>query len=105
MRAGELRHKIEIQTATNTVDNFMGVTDTWATTYTVWAAIYPLRGSELMSAMQLEGAVTFRIRIRYRSDITPANRIKFGDRFFDIQHVLNIDERNIYLDMMCEEIV
>ena len=105
MRAGELRHKIEIQTATESIDAYNAPTQTWATTYTVWAAIYPLRGQERLIAAQQEASVDFRIRIRYRSDITPANRVKFGDRFFDIDAVINADERNIFLDLMSREII
>ena len=109
MRAGELRHRITIQKPTETSDGIGGVTTTWSTLITTWAAIWPLRGQEYMSAMQTTSNVTHKIRIRRlptnkRDDFSSKCRILFDSRYFEIQSIINPDERTIYYELMCEEV-
>ena len=107
MRAGQLRHTISIQEQTDTRTAIGDYTTSWADISgmgAVPAAIWPLSSKESLDAMKLESAVTSKIRIRYRDGITSKNRIKFGSRIFNIKgKPINIDERNIMLDMLCEE--
>jgi SPP1 family predicted phage head-tail adaptor len=53
--------------------------------------------------MQTTSEISHKIRIRYLASVTPKLRIKFGTRYFDIVSVINPDERNEYLEMMCRE--
>jgi len=103
LRAGDLRHRITIQTPSETSDGIGGMTTTWSTFKKIWAAIWPLRGAEYLAAMQITSEITHKIRIRYLSGVTPKMRILFGTRYFDIQSIINPDERNIYLELMCRE--
>ena len=103
MRAGTLRHRIVLQVAGEGPDGIGGVTTTWTTFKTVWAAIWPLKGAEYIASMQVTSEITHKIRIRYLSGLTPKHRIKWGSRYFDIEAVINPDERNIYFEMMCKE--
>jgi SPP1 family predicted phage head-tail adaptor len=103
MRAGPLRHRIEIQTRATTLNAAGEPTGTWSTYAEAWAAIWPIRGLEYFSARQEQDAVTHKVRIRYLSGVTPEMRVKFGTRYFDIASVINTDERNIYIDMMAIE--
>jgi len=107
MRAGNLRHVIDIQDATETPDGMGGVTVVWAAITNganLRAAIWPLRGSERIEAMKVEVAISHKIRIRYHSGITAEMRIKHGIRYFNIKSIINPDERNIMVEMMAEEI-
>ena len=109
MRAGNLRHRLTIQKPTEVSDGMGGVTTTWSTLITIWGAIWPLRGQEYMSAMQTTSEVTHKIRIRQlptnkRSDFSSKCRILFGSRYFEIESIINPDERDIYLELMCKEI-
>jgi len=110
MRAGSLRNSIDIQEATDTSDGMGGVTKVWAAITDgagVRASIWPLRATERLEAMKLELTVTHRIRIRYRTGITAAMRIKFNDpagaRYFNIRSIINNDERGIMLEFLAEE--
>jgi len=105
MRSGSLRHKITIQYPTKVTDDMGGSTVTWNDWDTVWAAIWPLRGAERLQAQQLEMSITNRIRMRYRRGLKPSWRIVFGNKTYNIQSIINPNERNIYLDLMCEEVV
>lgn len=96
-----LRHRVTIQTATITND-----VEAWADTYTsVPAAVEPLHGKEYWEAQKISAEVTVRITIRYRSGILPTMRVKWGDRIFRINAVLNINERNRELQLMTTEVI
>jgi SPP1 family predicted phage head-tail adaptor len=107
MRAGNLRHIIDIQDTSMVSDGMGGWVETWATISNganLRAAIWPLRGSERIEAMKVEVAISHKIRIRYHSGITAEMRIKHGTRYFNIKSIIVPDERNIMVDMMAEEI-
>lgn len=103
MQAGRLRHRVEIQTFTETQDTFGEPDRTWATADTVWAAIEPLRGQELLSAQEINAETSHRVRLRYHSSVTPTARFKFGTRIFDILSVINWQERGASLEVLCTE--
>ena len=67
------------------------------------AAIYPIRGNELVESMKLELVTTHKIRIRYMSGIKSDMVIYFGSRTFDIVQIINPAERNIYLELLAKE--
>ena len=105
MRPGRLRHRVVIQRATDAIDQYGDQTKTWASLATVWAAVEPLNGREFFAAAQTQSQVSTRITIRPLIDqtITPKDRVKFGSRYFDIQTVINVEERNIELQLLCAE--
>ena len=53
MRAGELRHKLIIQTPTETADGLGGYSVAWDDAKTVWGALWPLRGREYLANQQV----------------------------------------------------
>lgn len=104
MRAGELRHKIELQEQTETADGMGGFTLSWRTKAAVWAAIAPAYSAEEIQNLQNELLITHQIRIRYYEDLKPSWRIKFGTRYFNIHSILNVDERNREQQIMAKEL-
>jgi SPP1 family predicted phage head-tail adaptor len=100
---GDLNKRVTIQHKTRVADGMGGFADTWNDTATVWAAIWPVSASDLIQAAQTTLVVTHRIRIRYRSTFKAAWRVKFGNRYFSIISVLNPNEKNEYLDLICKE--
>ena len=103
MKSGELRHEIEIQEKTLTSDGMGGSTETWTKKLTTRAAIWPIKGKEALEAMKLDTKITHRVRMRYRSGITSLMRISYDSRLFEIKSIINPDERNISLELLCEE--
>ena len=109
MRAGALRHKIVFQQLTVANDTWGHSAKTWADYATRHAAIWSLRGVEQLEAMKLDNEITHKIRIRYTSGLHPKMRISYYDfkadstRYFNIRSILNIDERNIYQEIMASE--
>lgn len=105
MRPGDLRHRITLQQKVETRDEFGGVTETWQDVATIHAAIEPLKGREFFAAQQVQADTTGRIRIRYREGVVPAMRAKFGARVYDLQSVINVDERNRELHLLVREVI
>jgi SPP1 family predicted phage head-tail adaptor len=105
MRIGELRKQIVIQAETPAADGAGGYALAWTTLGTVWANIDPLSGSEVFTAQHLEGHVTHRITMRYRSDLTITSdmRAVYNNRIFNIRSVLNMDESNQWQELLVEE--
>lgn len=107
MRAGKLRHTVTIQqrTAGSPQRTASGQPDTSWTTFQagVPCSIDPISGREYFTQQQVQGEVTHRIRLRYLAGITQSMRVLYGARVFDIVSVLNWEERNIELHLMCVE--
>ena len=104
LQAGRLNHRITIQTPVQTMDALNSPVSTWTDVITVWASIYPVLGYVTIRNEKLREDVTHMVRIRYRT-VLPSYRIKYGTRYFDIKYILDIEEANIYMDLLCRETV
>lgn len=71
----------------------------------MWAAVEPFRGREYWNNQQVQGEATHKIVMRHRSGITPANRVLWGSRVFNVIEALNPDERSISIEIMAKEVV
>ena len=103
MLAGKLRHRVAIQSESESVDEFGEPDEGWTTDETVWASIDSVSGDETLSGEGQVGIVTHMIRMRYTSNATSKKRLLYGSRVFGIITVLNHMERNQYLDLECKE--
>lgn len=103
MRSGLLRHQVDIQSMTSTSDGMGGWTEEWATLSTVRAAIWPKRMVEQVEGEKRTANITHQVRVRYLDGIDEVCRVVFGGRIFEVISVINPEERNKYLDLMCEE--
>lgn len=105
MRAGRLRHRITIEEKTVTQDAFGEPDATWSTYVKAWARVTPLTGREYMEAQAQSQSVSHEVRMRHRDGVTPEMRMVHGGRVFDIEAVLNEEERDRELILMCREMV
>lgn len=103
MRIGDLKHRVEIQAQTKSADGMGGFAVSYSTLATVFCAIWPTSANEVISANSPSMVVTHRIRMRYRSTMKSSFRIKLGNRYFSIISIINPNEANQYLDLMCKE--
>lgn len=106
MRAGKLRHRITIQQLVAGSPDTLptGEPDvSWAEYLTVYASIDPVTGREPFLSQQKIGETSHKVRIRYRSGIVPKMRVLYGSRVFDILAVLNWEEKNAELLLLCSE--
>lgn len=93
MRAGQLRHRVTIQQATETQDSYGAVVQSWSTLANVWASIEARTGRETFTAAQVYATADHIITIRHRSDVTPKMRITYGARTFGIEGAVDPDGR------------
>lgn len=100
---GELRHRVSIEQRARTSDGAGGHTAAWSEYTAAWCSISPYRGYQKFQAMQLETPITHKIKMRYQSGITTDMRIIFDSRKFDIKEVINVDERNLVLEILAVE--
>jgi SPP1 family predicted phage head-tail adaptor len=103
MEAGKLRHRITIQSLTEAKNELAETEETPASVVTLWASVEPLSGRELFLVQQYSSEITHRVRIRYYPGLTPRHQIVFGSRTFNIISIINKEERNIELELLCKE--
>jgi SPP1 family predicted phage head-tail adaptor len=98
--AGLLNKIITIQSKTQTTDEYGGPVTTWATYKQVWAAIWPLRGRELIAAQAAQSETAVRFRIRYLAGLTSAMRISCDGKIYDITGIVDFEEKHVEMDIM-----
>ncbi|MEQ1672838.1 MAG: phage head closure protein [Hyphomicrobium sp.] len=100
---GDLRHRVQIETAARTSDGGGGAVITWTQIAEVWAAIWPRSNDEQFESDRMAGKATHDIWIRFRSDVKPEMRIRFGARVFDVRGVIDVEDRSRWLKCPCVE--
>lgn len=102
MEAGALRHRINFESATWTRQSNGQSTAAWSTLLEkVPAAFEPEKGLEHFEAQGLVVTEPARFRIRYLPDITPALRIAFRDKVWDISAIVDVAGRERELHLYC----
>ena len=118
IRAGQLRHRLEIVQPYGPAQDSTGslALVSMSPVATVWGSIESVSGRDVLAAMQFSSVVTHKITIRFRgAEMTPPLRILAKDqiwfqgpsgnnRAFSILAIMNPDERNKMLVLLCVEI-
>lgn len=102
---GELRHRITIQKLNNSQNEYGEVSELWEDILNVRAGIYPISGKEFFAAETVNSEISHKVKIRYIEGIMPNMRIKFNNRIFSIESVINFQERSIELQLLCKELI
>lgn len=100
---GNLRHRITLQKPVVIKDSIGQELEEWQDVATVWASVEPLSGKEYFNVKQTNSEVSTKITIRYLESITPFMRVFFQKHTYNILSVINFEERNIYLQLLCSE--
>lgn len=105
---GRLRQRITLQTSDDTaVDDHREPTIVYTELVAdLPASVEPLRGREFFAVEETQSEVSHRVMIRYSTTVAvlkPKDRVLLGTRAFDIQSVINREERNRWLELMCVE--
>lgn len=106
MRAGALRHRVEIQTSAEVRDDIGGVRRVWMTVGAAWADIAPLKGSEVFSAQAIEARLSHKITLRGYTELDPRWRLvwKDQDKAYQVYSVRDVDERHRVMEVLAMEI-
>lgn len=100
MNAGQLNHRVTIQSRGATVDAVGQPVEAWNTFAVVWANVKFQRGLESLKADSTTSVARASIRIRYRGDIDTSMRVLQGSTVFNIISVL--PQKPDYVDLACE---
>jgi len=103
IRAGRLRHRLELQTKTETRTSTGDVSMAWTTNSTVRGAIEPLTGREFVAASQTQNEVPVKILIRYHSTISDTWRILNNGLVYSILSIVNVDSKNKEMEIFCSQ--
>ena len=103
MRSGRLRHRLVLQSPSDTRDSYGASVPGWSTETTVWGAIEPLSGKEYFSQQAVQAEAQVRIVIRYNSSIQETWRITNGGMYYAIVSIINNDTRDRMQTIMCRE--
>lgn len=101
---GKMRHRVAIQSKSTSTDAYGQALDSWTTLRTVWAQIQPTTGREYERAAQMVADITHTITMRY-CEVEPSNRLVRGSSIYQIKYVINVDELNHYVQLLCVEVV
>lgn len=102
LRAGELDQRITIQQPVSTQDVYGQAVNTWSDLCSVWAKVEGGWASEIEDSNEIMNVGKWTVHMRYRSDVTPEMRIKFGDLYLGIIGVENVMSRGTTLKLTCE---
>lgn len=103
INAGTLSTRVVIQTRTGQ-DAAGQPTTTWTTFDTVFANVRHPSGAEAMRADKDISINQVRVRIRRRTDITPAMRVSHGGVIYQIKAVLPDTQRLEFTDLVCKAV-
>jgi SPP1 family predicted phage head-tail adaptor len=107
IQIGKLRHRIQILQPNPVQDTAGGFTLGNSTVVkTVWATVESLSGQEKFLARQFESSVTHAIYVRYDKQFKYSQEMQIGydGRTFQIEAILNPDERHKVLQLLCVEL-
>lgn len=99
MKAGQLRHRVILQSQVATVDALGQPSTSWLTTSTLWADIRYLSGlSAIKSGADVsQGKVSIRVR---HTAVNAGQRVAYGNEVFYIEAVLP-DGKRQWVDLVC----
>lgn len=109
--AGKLSALVTIERNTPTSDGEGGFVDAWAADPPggVWAMVRPVSGAERFEANRVTPGNGCRFVVRWRGDVNGApyysarDRITYNGRTYGVVSVIDIEDRQRYLEIMAEE--
>ena len=101
---GRYRERITLQQKTLTTSASGEQQETWATLATVWAQVLPISGREMAQAGAVMSETVYRVRIRYRADVSELTRAVWGSRTLAFSAVANVGGLYTELEITATEV-
>ncbi|AOG06249.1 phage head closure protein [Bosea sp. RAC05] len=103
-RVGALRRRLLLEAAVATPDGLGGTTQVYETVAAVWAQLEWIAGGERWRRGRPEQVATHRVTLRWRAGVDAGQRLRDGDRLFDIRAVADPDGGRRRLVCLVQEI-
>jgi SPP1 family predicted phage head-tail adaptor len=100
---GALRERLVLEQPVETPDGAGGVTRSYASVTTLWAALIPVSARDQVAADSLGASITHRIVISSRADITTRHRLREGARIFRLVALRDQDGSGRFLEISAQE--
>ena len=101
MRSGILRNRFKIQKLEQEYDRFGSPKNAvWNDYATVWGSFEAMRGNEYWETGERQSRAVYRMKRRYREDLTTLMRIVYKDQIYNITALLP-DNTLTELTVMC----
>lgn len=101
---GTLRERVQILQKSQTIGPEGGHATTFVPLATVWARVRSLSGALTSQADGRASKISHSIVIRYRTDLSPGDRIVYRTRPLEILSLGDLNGRRAYLACRCTEI-
>lgn len=109
MRAGNLKHKVIIQSIGSTTNDFGEIeAGDFQTFKTVYCSINPVvarKADEIYASNTDFTKAMYKIRIRYIAGVNASMRILWGTRVFNFVSMANYMEANKEIEILAEEAI
>lgn len=108
MRAGDLRHRVQLQQRAAAADALGQPSLAWTNVATRWAEVSALSGRQLVAGQAIRVEVTHLISLRYEAQFADpkqvaAMRILYAGRIFNIHASRDLEERHRSIELWCSE--
>ncbi|MDE6604789.1 MAG: phage head closure protein [Clostridia bacterium] len=105
MNIGELNRRIEVLQFFEERDEFGGVDGQWLPVGRVWAKIEPGSGNEYFSKQKVNAENNTKITVRFYAGISEMNRIRYGDKLYEIVGIADHRTAHNMTIINCKEMV
>src|SRR5262249_25189393 len=95
--------RLVLEQPVESTDGAGGVTRSYASVATLWAAVTPIAARSEVAAADRGAEVTHRVVIRFRNDVTTRHRLREGSRVFIIAALRNHDGSGRFLTIEAHE--
>lgn len=100
---GDINKRVQVMQSSQVKDGAGGFEKVLTPIRTVWANITPVQGREFWESQQTQARITHKIIIRYTKDINRTMVLVYDNRIFDIQFIINVEEKNRFLEIQALE--
>jgi SPP1 family predicted phage head-tail adaptor len=100
--AGQLRHRVRIESLSDTLNDDGIRVVAWVPFRTVWASVVPASGREFLAANAVQAATMTKITIRHLDGITQSMRIVHNSSVYNITAMLPDPTFARHIVLMCE---
>jgi SPP1 family predicted phage head-tail adaptor len=97
---GEMVHQVSLLQAQAATD-ISGTVTAWVPFATIWAAINPVRGTDVLKSGQATTQLFLTVKIWWMRGVEPNMRVQSKNGTYIIQSVENPGERNVILVLNC----
>lgn len=100
---GELRHRIQLQSSSESADSYGQDVRTWTTYGTVWARVEMKPGTEQQVGLSQQAMSPYTVTIRYRGDVLASHRIVYGAKVLEVVSVADLTGYGTHETITCVE--